>query len=101
LNAYSDDFALPILAALRRRGIRVPQDISIIGTDDSKYSALSQPSLTTISLDPGDIGMRAVALINSLITGSPPEERFLKPPVPIIVERESTGRAREAAEAAP
>jgi DNA-binding LacI/PurR family transcriptional regulator len=95
LNAYSDDFALPILAALRLRGIRVPDDISIVGADDSKYSSLSQPSLTSISFDASDIGMRAVALINSLITGIPPEERFLKPPVPVIVERESTGNFEE------
>ena len=90
LYAYSDDYALPLLRALEERGIRVPKDISVLGTDDLPIGEMSIPSLSTIRFDEADLGLRAVAMINSLITGRTLEEHFLLPPVPCVVQREST-----------
>jgi DNA-binding LacI/PurR family transcriptional regulator len=90
LYAYSDDYAFTILAAAKKSGLRIPQDLSVLGTGNAEFSQLVQPSLTTITVDASDLGGRAVALINSLITGVPAEQRFLEPPEPAIVEREST-----------
>ena len=90
IYAYSDDHAFPLVRALGERGVRVPRDIAVLGTDDMAYGELSSPSLSTIRFDSSPLGERAVALINSLITGEPPEERFLKAPAPYVVQREST-----------
>ncbi len=90
IYAYSDDYALPLLRALHERGIRVPEDISVLGTDDLPRGEMSIPSLSTIRFDGADLGLRAVTMINSLITGEPLEEQFLLPPVPCVVPREST-----------
>lgn len=46
--AMSDRLALGVLAAARERGIKVPDDLSIIGFDDIDGAARSRPSLTTI-----------------------------------------------------
>ena len=90
IYAYSDDHAFPLMRAFSERGVRVPRDIAVLGTDDMAYGELCNPSLSTIRFDSSPLGERAVALINSLITGEPPEERFLKAPAPYVVQREST-----------
>jgi len=90
LYAYSDDYAFPILRALGEAGLSVPGDIAVLGTDDLPYSEMSTPALSTIRFDDADLGLRAVEMINSLILGTELEQRFMKPPVPCIVARETT-----------
>jgi DNA-binding LacI/PurR family transcriptional regulator len=90
IYAYSDDYALPLMTALQEAGIRIPQDIAVLGTDDLPYGELYTPALSTIRFDESALGERAVALINSLITGEPVEQRFLQEPLPYLVRREST-----------
>jgi LacI family transcriptional regulator len=90
IYAYSDDYALPLMRALRERDVEVPRGVSVLGTDDLAYCELCSPSLSTIRFDSSALGERAVALINSLITGEPPEDRFLQAPIPYVIQREST-----------
>jgi DNA-binding LacI/PurR family transcriptional regulator len=49
LYCYSDEYALPLLAALHDRGVIVPRDLAVMGTDDLEFGALVRPALTTIS----------------------------------------------------
>lgn len=90
IYAHSDDYAVPLLRALHERGIAVPQDISVLGTDDIPIAECSTPSLSSIKFDGAELGQRAVAMINSLITGEALDAQFSRPPVPVVVEREST-----------
>jgi LacI family transcriptional regulator len=45
----NDEMALGILEAARARGIRVPQDLSIVGFDDTEVARVSAPPLTTVA----------------------------------------------------
>jgi DNA-binding LacI/PurR family transcriptional regulator len=90
IYAYSDDFALPLIRVLYEGGFKIPADIAVLGTDDIPYGELSIPSLSTIRFDENSLGERAVAFINSLITGEAADQRFLQEPVPHLVQREST-----------
>lgn len=90
IYAYSDDHAFALMRALREHGLKVPLDIAVLGTDDLPYSEQFTPSLSTIRFDEAALGKRAVALINSLITGDPLDERFMQAPIPYLVIREST-----------
>jgi DNA-binding LacI/PurR family transcriptional regulator len=90
IYAYSDDFAFPLMRAFHEAGFKIPRDIAILGTDDLPYGELVIPSLSTIRFDESALGERAVALINSLITGKSAEQRFLQEPVPYLIQREST-----------
>lgn len=90
IYAFSDDYALPLMSILRERGIRIPQDIAVMGTDNSFYSEISCPRLTTIQFDSTELGLRTVALMNHLITGEPISSEFAEPPHPVLIEREST-----------
>lgn len=49
--AVSDVFAMGAITALSRRGVRVPQDVSVVGYDDLRASSFFNPPLTTITQD--------------------------------------------------
>ena len=53
--AAADNCALGLLSVARERGTRVPEDIAIIGFDDSPIAQLSTPGLTTIKQPMKDI----------------------------------------------
>jgi len=57
--AISDTMALAAMRTIRRKGLRVPEDISVIGFDDIEAASLSDPLLTTMQVDNYEIGQAA------------------------------------------
>jgi LacI family transcriptional regulator, galactose operon repressor len=62
IMAMNDSMAVGALSVLRYRGIRVPEDISVIGFDDMPIAIDVTPSLTTVRLPLIEMGVRAMAL---------------------------------------
>ncbi|MFI6829749.1 MULTISPECIES: LacI family DNA-binding transcriptional regulator [unclassified Kribbella] len=62
--AGSDEVALGVLEAARARGLRVPEDLSVVGFDDTQIARLASPQLTTVKQPLRDMG--AVALRTAL-----------------------------------
>lgn len=62
--AGSDEVALGILEAARERGLRVPEDLSVVGFDDTEVARLASPPLTTVKQPLREMG--AVALRTAL-----------------------------------
>lgn len=60
--ALSDLMAMGALAAIKDRGLAVPADISLAGFDDIKMSRDTHPALTTVRVDLGAMGSRAMQL---------------------------------------
>ena len=87
----NDQMAYGVLLALYRRGIRVPDDISIIGFDDLRTSAYTTPPLTTIRQPAIDIGETAAQAILDLLKDKP--ETIPDFPAELI-NRESATRHR-------
>ncbi len=86
----NNPMAIGALVALRERGLRVPQDMSVVAFDDVSWANLLQPPLTTIQQPTRDIGNRALQLLIERV-----ERHYLGPPrrvllPPSLVEREST-----------
>ncbi|WGV18382.1 LacI family DNA-binding transcriptional regulator [Fuscovulum ytuae] len=65
----SDLSAFGALTECQRRGVPVPDHISIAGFGDDEIAGISVPSLTTINPHPRDIGSQVVALIGDLLDG--------------------------------
>src|SRR5699024_8559561 len=65
----NDDLAIGVLAALRRRGLRVPEDIAVIGYDDTPDAPFASPPLTTISPDTATLARTALDLLDERIRG--------------------------------
>jgi len=91
--AASDMLALGILRALREHGLRVPEDISLIGFDDINLSQDSDPPLTTIWQDTQALARGSVSRLLRLIAGEKAVEPLVVPTQLIV--RASTGSAPE------
>ncbi|MFE0465157.1 LacI family DNA-binding transcriptional regulator, partial [Kitasatospora sp. NPDC058965] len=60
----SDQMALGALRALRRRGLRVPDDVALIGFDDAPAAAKARPALTTVRQPVEELGIQAMELLH-------------------------------------
>jgi LacI family transcriptional regulator len=65
--AYNDVVAFGLLERFRQRGVRVPDDISVIGTDNISVSALTSPPLTSIGLPLVNCGRAGVDLLLGVV----------------------------------
>jgi LacI family gluconate utilization system Gnt-I transcriptional repressor len=73
----SDWSAHGVLDELQRRGIRVPDDIAVIGFGDLEFAADLNPSLTTIKIDGGIIGRQAAKFLMQRARGENIEKRIV------------------------
>ena len=89
--AYNDDVATAAMGVLAHEGLRVPEEISMIGFDDSRAAAAPTVSLTTVTQDTGAMAMAAVARAVARIEGHEVENReiVLQPELKV---RKSTQR---------
>ena len=88
----SDPLALGAIRAVRRAGLDVPKDVSVVGFDDSAFMYCADPPLTTVRQPIEAIGRAAIAMLVGQMEGSsvPAEELFFEPE---LVVRGSTGSA--------
>ncbi len=88
--AFNDRCAIGVLDVLLRRGIHSPEDISVIGYDDSRLSRLAHINLTTVAQDADKIATEVIAQATRQIAGEAPTEIILTPQ---LTPRATTGRA--------
>ncbi|SDT70145.1 LacI family DNA-binding transcriptional regulator [Jiangella sp. DSM 45060] len=86
----NDQMALGLLRALHEAGIRVPQDVSIVGFDDIPEAEFLTPPLTTIRQDFAEVGRKSIALLLDLIETGPGPETARVVVAPALVTRAST-----------
>lgn len=67
---YNDPLALGAIRAVHDRGLRVPQDVAVVGCDDNEDGQYSTPRLTTIAQDKAQIARDAVELLAARLAGS-------------------------------
>ena len=92
LVCRDDLAAIGTLRALQERGIRVPEDVAVTGWDDTRLSAVTFPSLTTVSPDIDAILDRALTLLDERIRGYDGVGRHELAPYRIVVRESAPGR---------
>ncbi len=85
--AGNDQMALGVLHAFADDGIRVPDDIAVVGFDDVPEAAHFTPPLTTVRQDFVAMGQRVLETVRALVEGEPRDEALLAPE---LVVRRST-----------
>jgi LacI family transcriptional regulator len=92
LFAYNDISAIGAIRAFQEKGLRVPQDISVIGFDDIPGAAFHFPSLTTVRQPLVRMGQVAAQILLERIEGKRdyPAQVAIEPE---LIVRESTGEA--------
>ncbi len=86
---YDDPAAIGAIRALHDHGLRVPEDISVVGFDDIQSAAFYNPSLTTIRQPLHEMGMIAARALLQRVRGQNSVPSVL-PVLPELVIREST-----------
>ena len=87
LFAANDQMALGACLGLHRRGMRVPEDVSVVGFDDLPVSRYSVPPLSTVHHPAYEVGQLAAAAMLQMLRGDKPEATV---PAPRVIVREST-----------
>lgn len=85
--AGDDYLAGHIMQYLKKLGIRIPEDIAVVGMDNSYLSEMLTPSLTSINFSKEDFSRKLVDTMLKLIGGGHPEDEFIKTSLSV---REST-----------
>ncbi|MFC4009077.1 LacI family DNA-binding transcriptional regulator [Nonomuraea purpurea] len=69
LTTYNDLVALGAVTRLRELGVRVPEELSVVGFDDIALDHVAHTSLTTVSVPRGQLGRQAAETLESLMAG--------------------------------
>lgn len=86
----SDQLAIGCISGLAAAGVRVPEDVSVVGFDDIGPAAYARPALTTVRQDRRKLGRIAAQRLLDSIAGRRADEALTTLPVEMIV-RASTG----------
>jgi len=86
---YNDVAAIGAIRAIRDHGLRVPEDISVVGFDDIQSAAFHNPSVTTIRQPLHEMGTIAARVLLQRVRGENSVPQML-PVLPELVIREST-----------
>ena len=87
--AGDDDLAVSVVSALQAVGLNVPGDVAVVGFDDSRFSELFVPALTTVHAPTEEVGRVAGRQMLRLLNGEEAERSSLLPTEVII--RQSCG----------
>jgi LacI family transcriptional regulator len=86
--ASADTMAFGTMEAIQEAGLRVPEDISIIGYDNVEWSDYITPRLTTVKQDVDKIGADAARILMNSINGK--NTSYIKEVVPVaLIKRDS------------
>ena len=86
--AANDEMALGVIHGLHENGIRVPEDLSVVGFDDLPMSRHFLPPLTTVRQDFHALGLRAMEVLQASIEGRQIPQRT-KIPAELVVRASS------------
>ncbi len=84
----NDALAIGTLQAIHKAGLRIPQDVAVIGNDDIYFSQLTSPRLTTVSLNMRKAGKAAIRAMFHILKGEELPQNVVVPTTLVI--REST-----------
>jgi len=88
--AGSDEMALGVIEAARSRGLRVPQDLSLVGFDDTQLARMASPPLTTIRQPLWEMGGVALRTAMRLAAGESIESHHVELATQLVIRRSTS-----------
>jgi DNA-binding LacI/PurR family transcriptional regulator len=95
VQAYNDQLAIGIVKGLRQLGVRVPEQVSVVGFDNIPIDELVEPALTTIASPLFRMGFTGVRNCIAVAQGAHPSGRPLVLPVRLVVRQSTAQRNRK------
>ncbi len=94
----SDVLAIGAMRAIEERGLRVPQDVAVVGYNNIDLAAWVKPALTTVTAPSYDMGVAAMTMLLDLLAGRPVKKRRVTLPTRLVVRQSCGCSAQQAAE---
>jgi len=87
--------ALQVHFVIRQRGLRMPDDVALVGFDDVREATLVDPPLTTVANRSDEVGVQVVQLLlERMAMDRRPPGRIVHRPLPLITRESTLGRSR-------
>jgi DNA-binding LacI/PurR family transcriptional regulator len=83
----NDTIAIGAIKAVLRSGLKIPDDIAIIGFDDSESSSMIEPELTTVRIDKALMGQICAEKLIALINGEKIDTHIIQTSVELVVRQ--------------
>jgi DNA-binding LacI/PurR family transcriptional regulator len=83
--AGNDTIAMGVMAAIRQKGLRIPEDVAVVGYDNIPVAAYTSPPLTTVDVPAVEPGRIAGEMLISLLRGEEPKERVVRLETKLVV----------------
>ena len=94
--AVNDDTAIGVLYVVKKRGLRIPEDVSVCGFTNSTYAQTCDPSLTSVEQNGLAVGQQAAEILIGIVEGTLPRDHAVKRIVKTqLIERETTKKIEE------
>ncbi len=93
--AYNDVVAIGVLKGLLRLRLRVPDDVSIVGFDNTLLAEITEPELTTVAAPLHAMGATGVRNLVAMAGGAVPSREPIVMPVRLVVRRSTGQRSRK------
>ena len=87
LFCTNDTIAIGAVKAILRSALRIPEDIAVVGYDDSENSRMIEPELTTVQVDKIAMGRLAAERLIALIEGEAPRKETIQTTVKLVVRK--------------
>ena len=91
--AANDEMAVGAIRVIKAAGLKVPQDISVVGFDDQRLAGIYDPPLTTVHLPTFDLGYNAMVKLRCILAGEEYEQDMVLNTT--LVERSTTAPPNE------
>ncbi|MGZ4398299.1 MAG: substrate-binding domain-containing protein [Gaiellaceae bacterium] len=91
LFVASDRMAIGVMAAIEEAGLRVPEDVAVVGFDDSDLARLVAPPLSSVRQDVSGLGATAIELLGQILSGAERASSTLILPTELVLRRSSSG----------
>ncbi len=85
-----DEYCFYLLKALSAHGVRVPQDVALVGINDGPFCELSNPALTSVGFDLQTSTANSIEAIDAIVHGKTPNPEWFIFPPPRLTVRESS-----------
>ena len=92
--AFNDELAAGVLKAARRLGLRVPEDLAVVGFDDSAICPMLEPELSSVHIDCRRMGELCMEQMSALLNGSEEPPRLTV--VPVALQARASSDVKQA-----
>lgn len=85
--AIADTLALGVTKAAKAAGMKLPEDLAVVGFNNIAYAEISDPPLTTVAAPAQEMGRRAMIILHSLIAGQRPGKKHIVLETTLVIRR--------------